>query len=91
MHNNRLVHHLRPAAGMRPRIGDFYGAELAGVLAARWPRVPVLFTSGFADADGRLPVTDSTIHFLPKPWTPDQLLAALQQLLDAHRGAPVTS
>lgn len=28
-HNGRLVHHLRPAAGMRSRIADFYGRELA--------------------------------------------------------------
>ncbi len=31
-HNNRLVHHLRPAEGMRPRIADFYGKELADAL-----------------------------------------------------------
>jgi DNA mismatch repair protein MutL len=28
-HNGRLVHHLRPADGMRPRIADFYGKDLA--------------------------------------------------------------
>jgi DNA mismatch repair protein MutL len=31
-HNGRLVHHLRPADGMRPRIADFYGKELADIL-----------------------------------------------------------
>lgn len=31
-HNGRLVHHLRPAEGMRPRIADFYGRELADAL-----------------------------------------------------------
>jgi len=28
-HNGRLVHHLRPADGMRSRIADLYGADLA--------------------------------------------------------------
>ena len=31
-HNNRTVYHLPPVEGMRPRIGDFYGAEMAGSL-----------------------------------------------------------
>ncbi|MEP0843197.1 MAG: DNA mismatch repair endonuclease MutL [Phycisphaerae bacterium] len=31
-HNARPVHHLKPVEGMRPRIADFYGAELAGTL-----------------------------------------------------------
>jgi DNA mismatch repair protein MutL len=32
LHNGRLVHQLRSASGMRPRIADFYGAELADAL-----------------------------------------------------------
>src|SRR5690606_31857573 len=31
-HNTRTVYHLPPVEGMRPRIGDFYGAEMAGSL-----------------------------------------------------------
>jgi len=31
-HNGRLVHHLRPADGMQPRIADFYGKDMANVL-----------------------------------------------------------
>jgi len=31
-HNDRLVHHLRPAQGMRSRIADFYGRDLADAL-----------------------------------------------------------
>ena len=30
--NGRLVHHLRPADGIKPRIADFYGKEMADVL-----------------------------------------------------------
>ncbi len=31
-HNDRVVHHLRPAEGMRSRIADFYGRDLADAL-----------------------------------------------------------
>lgn len=31
-HNGRVVHHLTPAEGIRPRISDFYGQEMAGAL-----------------------------------------------------------
>lgn len=31
-HNGRVVYHLPPVEGMRPRISDFYGAEMAGSL-----------------------------------------------------------
>ncbi|MCL2330420.1 MAG: DNA mismatch repair endonuclease MutL [Phycisphaerae bacterium] len=32
VHNGRLVHHLRPADSMRPRVADFFGREMADTL-----------------------------------------------------------
>ena len=60
------------------------GVELAGQLRERFPRLPILFVSGFVaeNVDQRgfdIPGAD----FLPKPFRGRDLLAALTKLLDA--------
>ncbi len=64
------------------------GLELAAVLLERFPRVKVLFTSGYAadaakSAGGRL--ADSA--YLPKPYTGNELARAVRSALDR---APAT-
>ena len=47
------------------------GPELAAELAARWPRVEVIFTSGYATRPHRLPPGS---RFVAKPFSREQLL-----------------
>jgi two-component system cell cycle sensor histidine kinase/response regulator CckA len=54
------------------------GVELAAVVTERWPTVPLLLVSG----QGR-PPDDYRGSFLPKPFTPDSLVAAAISLLQA--------
>jgi DNA-binding response OmpR family regulator len=52
------------------------GEGLARVIAARWPSVPILLVSGHRD-----PTEGYRGSFLQKPFTPDELIAAVAGLL----------
>jgi signal transduction histidine kinase/CheY-like chemotaxis protein len=59
------------------------GRELAERLVAEMPSVRVLYTSGYTDDDiVRYGVTEGDAPFLPKPFTPDELAAAVRKALD---------
>jgi two-component system, cell cycle sensor histidine kinase and response regulator CckA len=60
------------------------GAELAQRLTAQRPETKVLYMSGYTD-DALAPhgVLQPGIAFLAKPFTPDGLLRAVQEALDA--------
>jgi DNA-binding NtrC family response regulator len=61
------------------------GAELASRLAERFPRMKVLYMSGYTDgsvvAHG---VLESGVSFLQKPFTSDQLARKLRSVLDVE-------
>ena len=58
----------------------FPGDQLAAKVAEQWPEVPVLLVSGFGMKVG------CTGPFLAKPFTPEALLGAIEELLKAgHR------
>ncbi len=63
------------------------GPQLAGELLRGRPDVPVLFVSGFSDAEtvDRARVGRHSA-FLPKPFAPDALLARVDELLGAPHG-----
>jgi DNA-binding response OmpR family regulator len=63
-------------------MGGLNGAETALAARQRYPGIPILFMSGFADADAfRSAVkTASLIH---KPFRPAELAAAVRSILDA--------
>jgi PAS domain S-box-containing protein len=64
------------------------GPELARELLRDWPRLKVLFMSGYADgAPGQHVRTPATAPLLHKPFTPGELAAAVRALLD--RASPV--
>jgi CheY-like chemotaxis protein len=71
-----------------PGIG---GMELIRELRARWPELPVLFLSGYPgeDVSGEL-LPGSRQAFLQKPFSPDALAAALEDLL-ADARPPATA
>jgi CheY-like chemotaxis protein len=58
------------------------GRQVSDAVLARYPEVPVLFMSGYAADDmvsrGLMP---STAAFLQKPFTPEQLVQALETML----------
>jgi PAS domain S-box-containing protein len=65
------------------------GAELAAEVRRRWPGLPVLFLSGYTGADlGEAGVHGPLQRFLQKPYSPDALAVALQELLTAAAAPP---
>jgi signal transduction histidine kinase/ActR/RegA family two-component response regulator len=60
------------------------GVELAAELGRAWPGVPVIFMSGYTG--DHLPALDALpadARFLPKPFTPDVLVAAVRAAIEA--------
>jgi two-component system cell cycle sensor histidine kinase/response regulator CckA len=65
------------------------GRALADVLARRWPSLRVLYLSGYVHHDlGEAALSVPGRAFLPKPFTSDQLIAAVQSLMHARGAAP---
>lgn len=65
--------------------GQLRGGELAQMLIQRWPRLPVVITSGYGyEITTTLP---PQVIFLQKPWTLDEVDAAVR--LAQARQAPV--
>jgi two-component system cell cycle sensor histidine kinase/response regulator CckA len=62
------------------------GRDLANRILERYPSLPVLFMSGYTDTT-LVPhgVADSSIDFLPKPFTPVDLVRKVRDVLDASR------
>ena len=63
---------------------DGDGIQVAERARARWPRLGVLFSSGYP-AD-RLVVVGASLDFLPKPFTPSVLLHRVRAALDHRPG-----
>jgi DNA-binding NtrC family response regulator len=54
------------------------GLDLVHAVRARWPRLPVLIMTGYASISSAIEVTRAgAIGYLPKPFTPDELEAAI--------------
>ncbi|MBI3565034.1 MAG: PAS domain S-box protein [Elusimicrobia bacterium] len=61
------------------------GADLAARLRARQPTAQVLFVSGYRSSEGALPCgADGRPHFLPKPFTAEQLAERVGELVAAR-------
>lgn len=66
-----------------PKLG---GRELAAELARLRPRLPVLCISGYTDeAAGVDPYFNTDLPFLQKPFTPEQLLQKVREVIEAAR------
>jgi two-component system cell cycle sensor histidine kinase/response regulator CckA len=57
------------------------GVALARGLRSRWPDLPVLLLSGYAEAALGADLAGEGFHFLAKPYAPAELLAALDAAL----------
>ena len=61
------------------------GGELAERLRATRPDLPTLFTSGYTEDEVvRRGVSAGEAAFMEKPFTPDELLRQIRQVLDGH-------
>ncbi len=61
---------------------DRTGIELAAELRAKWPGLPILLASGYADRrSGWGAAEEAGYRYIPKPYGLAQLLAAVQQTL----------
>ena len=79
------IGHLETNAGIRAVFtdidlpGDMDGMRLAAVIRNRWPPVELIVTSGHISVEeGQLPERG---HFLPKPYSSQQLAGVLETLL----------
>ena len=65
------------------------GREMAARLAERWPRVPVLFTSGYTGLDVvRRGLLEEGRDFIQKPLAPEALIRRVRQMVDARVPGP---
>jgi nitrogen-specific signal transduction histidine kinase/CheY-like chemotaxis protein len=63
--------------------------ELAAQLAERWPRVPVLFTSGYTGLDVvRRGLLEEGREFVQKPLAPEALIRKVRQMVDSKIPGP---
>jgi CheY-like chemotaxis protein len=59
------------------------GCELTHQAIKLWPKLRVLYTTGSSITDKMKALFVEGAHFLPKPYTPDQLQNAVEKLLTA--------
>lgn len=55
------------------------GQEVAHLAKSRWPKIRVIFMSGYSDED--LDDLDRDAAFLQKPFTPAELMAKVRELI----------
>lgn len=60
--------------------GHSDGVHLAEIISRHWPHIGVIVTSGAGKPARDLP---ARVHFIPKPWGADQVVAAMQELVEA--------
>ncbi len=58
------------------------GGELAGRLVRCYPGLRVLFTSGYVDHSAVKEVVSMDEQFLPKPFSPAELMGKVREVLD---------
>jgi two-component system, cell cycle sensor histidine kinase and response regulator CckA len=70
------------------RLPDMSGLNLVRLARIHRPGTPALFISGYGQPEVEEPEPQQLLQaFLPKPFTPDQLLAAVRQFLPAPQSA----
>ena len=63
--------------------GSMDGLKLAQFVRGRWPPIKIVATSGFVNV-GKSDLPEGS-RFLPKPYRPEQIVAALRELTAAAR------
>lgn len=57
------------------------GYALVARIRAKWPRLPVILTSGYLSQDAAKGVLNGSVEFIPKPIDPAALIAMVQRLV----------
>ena len=57
------------------------GPSMARKVRERWPDLPILFMSGYAEEQLRRSIDLDNVAFLPKPFSVQQLAEAVQEIL----------
>jgi len=57
------------------------GVELAKTLLERWPKLPVIFMSGYTEEDVHVAALNRPIELLQKPFTPRDLRQRIRRVL----------
>jgi PAS domain S-box-containing protein len=71
--------------------GSMQGNDLAAVVRAQHPGVPVIFMSGYTrDAIGHGGRLEEDVNFIQKPFTPEHVLARVREVLDASKRKPAS-
>jgi two-component system, cell cycle sensor histidine kinase and response regulator CckA len=64
------------------------GRDMAARMAERWPRVPVLFTSGYTGLEVvHRGLLEEGREFIQKPLAPEELIRIVRQMVDAKAGS----
>jgi two-component system cell cycle sensor histidine kinase/response regulator CckA len=61
------------------------GPAMAKEIRKLAPKMPVLFMSGYAEEQLRREIDIEGMHFIPKPFSVQQIAAKVGQVLGAHR------
>jgi DNA-binding NtrC family response regulator len=68
---------------MMPQAG---GVDLLKIVADRWPELPVVIITGYASIASAVEATRlGAVDYLPKPFTPDELLSAVHDAVVKRR------
>jgi DNA-binding response OmpR family regulator len=61
---------------------EYDGVRLIGTVRQRWPDLPILVMSGYPTPETvSSGLSAGATHFIPKPFTPDELLAGIRRAL----------
>ena len=67
--------------------GGMSGVEMGERLSRSRPNLPVLYVSGYTDdVKFHSPAGSRGLHFLSKPFQPDELLARVKSVIGGSRG-----
>lgn len=62
------------------------GSELIGQVHERWPQIPVIVLTGFAETEETIrAVRAGIINYITKPWDPATLISVLKKAMEAIR------
>jgi CheY-like chemotaxis protein len=71
------------------RLPDIDGIKLVKIMKFKYPNVPIIMISGYADRYNMEEIRDLQINaFLPKPFTPDELSQQFVKILAEQKEAP---
>ncbi len=73
------------------RLPDIDGIKLAKIMRFKYPDIPIILITGFADRYNQEEIHNLQVNaFMEKPFTPDELSKQLSKVLEARKGSATT-